>query len=334
MKKQMIVLAALGAVVGAVQAQSSVTVYGVVDAGVRHLTNADAAGDSKLTMGSKGTYSSNRFGFSGVEDLGDGMNAHFNLEGGFNSGTGALDNTANVLFRRQAFAGLGGKWGSVDFGRQYTVAFKVAYAYDPFDYKYTDLIPVAGAATGARFDNDIQYTGAFGPVTLRAEYALGEVAGSTRNGSAQAVGMSYIQGPLILGAAYTQRKPAPTFLDNKNWTVGGGYRIGDVGIYLGYIDEKQATATIDTTTKNEWGGVRYKLTTAMELTAAYYRTKTSTAGVAGKRDLAMLGGAYSLSKSTRLYADIDNARLSGTTSTAAAGQTLMTGISAGVFHAF
>mgnify|MGYP005805723351 CR=1 FL=1 len=97
MKKSLLALAVLGAFAGAAQAQSAVTIYGSFDGGVRNLTNVNAAGDNRLTMGSNGTYNSNRIGFKGVEDLGGGLNAHFVLETGFNTGTGALDNAANRL---------------------------------------------------------------------------------------------------------------------------------------------------------------------------------------------------------------------------------------------
>jgi predicted porin len=105
-----------------------VTIYGSFDAGIRNQRDIDATGHSRTTMSSTGTYNSNRLGFKGVEDLGGGLNAHFTLESGFNSGTGELNNTQNKLFQRSAFVGLGGQWGSLDLGRQYTVAFKTVGA--------------------------------------------------------------------------------------------------------------------------------------------------------------------------------------------------------------
>src|SRR5436309_552652 len=80
MKKSLLALAVLGAFAGVAQAQTSVTIYGSFDGGVRYQNHQDAAGHSRLTMGSTGTYNSNRLGFKGVEDLGGGLNAHFTLE--------------------------------------------------------------------------------------------------------------------------------------------------------------------------------------------------------------------------------------------------------------
>jgi predicted porin len=337
LRRHLLTVAVLGTLAHGAQAQSSVTVYGSFDGGLRHLTNVNAAGESRLSVNSKGTYKSNHLGFRGTEDLGGGMNAHFVLESGFETGTGALDNTTGILFRRQAYVGIGSTWGALDIGRQYTVAFRVAGTYEPFEYKYTDIVPVAGAATGARFNNDIQYTGKFGPVTVRAEYALGENAGSVSNGSAQGLGMVYAAGPVVLGGAYTKRKlniatAAPVFGDNANWTLGGGYRFGPMRVTVGYINEEQETTAVDRTTKNAWAGLQYDMTSQIELTGAFYQTKTSAGGLPGKRNLAMLGSTYALSKRTNLYAEIDRSKLSGLA--ISNGQTSQTGISVGMNHYF
>lgn len=355
MKKSLLALAVLGAFAGVAQAQTSVTIYGSFDAGVRYQRDADQTGGSKTTMGSTGTYNSNRLGFKGVEDLGGGLNAHFTLEQGFNSGTGELDTktTTNKLFNRSAFVGLGGQWGSLDLGRQYTVAFKTIGAYDPFNYKFTGIIPLTGAgiSAGTRNDNDIQYTGTFGPITARAEYALGEQIGGGRNNSAAAVGATYANGPLSFGAAYTRRKPAQnpavtavtlaatpaatrqfgavTAVEagpnatNTHYTVGGAFTFGPARLAAGYAHEKQDrnVGGDDTTQKNAWVGGSYDITPALGLTAAYYHTKAENFGVNansdGKRGLFIIGATYALSKRTNFYADIDYTKYKGALATAA-----------------
>ncbi|WP_168798690.1 porin [Herbaspirillum sp. ST 5-3] len=335
MKKSLLALAVLGAFAGAAQAQSAVTIYGSFDAGVRNLTNVNAAGDNRLTMGSNGQYNSNRIGFKGVEDLGGGLNAHFVLETGFNTGTGALDNATNRLFNRSAYVGLGGAWGSVDLGRQYSVNFKTIGLYDPFNYKYTAIVPLAAQGGLTRLDNDIQYTGAFGPVSVRAEYALGEQAGSTSNGASQAIGASYAGGPVTVGGAYTKRKNAvgTAFMDFDNWTVGAAYATGPFRVATGYAKATQDTsATTETEVKDIWLGGSYNVTPAAQLSLAYYRTTTDTATTTGRRNLVILGGTYALSKRTNFYADIDNSKLSGTAVTV--GQTRQTGLSVGINHLF
>lgn len=345
MKKSLIALAVLGACAGIASAQTSVTIYGTIDGGLRNLTNATPAG-SKLSMGSGGTYNSNRLGFKGVEDLGGGLNAHFQLETGFNTGTGQLDTalTTNKLFNRTALVGLGGAWGSLDLGRQYSVNFKTIGLYDPFAYKYTGIIPLATQGNLTRLDNDVQYSGRFGGVGVMAEYALGEVAGSTGNNSTQALGVNYVGGPFSIGAAYTAGKRATTGTtvsdqSMKNWTVGGAYATGPFRVAAGYADQKQDQfAGGQARAKDWWLGGSFNVTPAAALSVGYYETKGvqptngPTVGASdndSKRKLFIVGATYALSKRTNFYADIDNARYNNP-----ANQATQTGFSVGINHLF
>ena len=336
MKKSLLALAVLGAFAGVASAQTSVTIYGSFDAGVRNLSNTNAGGESRLTMGSAGTYNSNRIGFRGVEDLGGGMNARFVLENGFNSGTGAM---AGDLFGRSAYVGVGGAWGAIDLGRQYTVAFKTIGAYDPFAYKYTGIAPAVLAAAGVRYSNDIQYTSAFSKaITVRAEYALGEVAGNTSTGSAHALGVSYNDGTLALGTAFTKRNIAGR--DNNHYTVGGAYKFGAAKLFAAYTQEKQATVSVPSYTKFAWAGIAYDITPQIQATYAYYQTKVEAGllgGANGKKDLNMIGATYALSKRTNFYAEMDLAKMSGVLRVAPASltpQNEQTGVSIGLNHLF
>ena len=361
MKKSLITLAVLGAFAGAAQAQAPatvVTLYGSFDGGVRNQTNVNAAGDSRLTVGSNGTYNSNRLGFKGTEDIGGGNNAHFALEIGFNTGTGAVDNAANVLFNRTAAVGMGGSWGSLDIGRQYSVAFKVIGGYDPFNYKYTGIIPLAGASVGSqalgtptataaaagvggatRFNNDIQYAGGFGPVTVRAEYALGETTGSRTRGTAEGVGVSFANGPISVGGAYSEQKPnmgttaLPSWQDRKQSTIGGAFKAGPFRAVLGYIDDKVSTGTAagEKKTKNIWGGGSFTVSPMVEASLAVYQTKVSGAFPEGKRTLYIAGVTYGFSKRTNLYADIDQSKFTGSLLTVKDKQN---GLSIGINHTF
>jgi len=324
----------LSAFAGVASAQSAVTIYGTFDGGLRNLTNTNAAGQSTFKMGSNGTYNSNRIGFKGVEDLGGGMNAHFALETGFNTGTGALDNANNQLFNRTATVGVGSAMGSVDLGRQYNVAFRTIAAYDPFAYKYTGIAYAIPATAGVRYNNDIQATGLFGAITARAEYALGEVVGNTSTGSAKAVGASYANGPVAVGAAYTDRDVAGQ--DNKHYTFGGAYQaMPALKVSAGYADEQQATTGVTLETKYSWVGASYAFTPALTATYAYYQIKvTGTAAQNAKKDLNLVGATYALSKRTNFYAALDMTKLDGAASTAIGGLKDQTGVSVGVNHAF
>jgi len=145
MKKSLIALAVLAAS-GAAMAQSSVTLFGVVDTGVRYVDGGNG-GDtwSLMTSGNAST----RLGFRGTEDLGGGLNASFWLEAGFNSdnGTGvntsannqigtssavAASGTQGLTFNRRSTISLAGSWGELRLGRDYVPYFWNTTIFDPF----------------------------------------------------------------------------------------------------------------------------------------------------------------------------------------------------------
>lgn len=333
MKKTLIALAALSAFAGTVQAQSNVTVYGQVDAGLRNLTNVDAAGGSKLSMSSSGTYHSNRFGFKGSEDLGNGLKAIFQLEGGFNSGTG-VGNAG--LFDRTAKVGISGAFGTVSLGRQYTIAFDTIAAYDPMAYKFSGITLAMAATAGVRDNNAIVYTGKFGAFTARAGYAAGEQTGSSNNGSKQAIGLNYDNGPISLGGVYTQKTdPNGNGADLDQYSLGGAYKMGAVKLSAGYADQKQAVAAVassDTTDKYTWVGAAYDVSPVLEMRTAYYQVKNRTSNVDGKKEVFMVSSVYSMSKHTKLYAEIDNNSFNG--GLVKNNQSSQLGVAAGMIHYF
>jgi predicted porin len=209
-----------------VQAQSSVTLYGLLDAGLRYSTNAgiDLAKNShqgRLSANSGGKEGS-RFGLIGSEDLGGGRKAIFNLEGGFNTGTGALNskndnktfsnNSAEAsLFGRQAYVGLeDSKYGKITLGRQFTVGFDTARIFDPSNaINQNGLIyDLSGSADGIntnrRSDSTIKYTFSKEGLTLRGSFKPGNHAGSFTNGNAYALGASYKFGATEIASSFTR----------------------------------------------------------------------------------------------------------------------------------
>jgi predicted porin len=349
--KTTLMLAAAALLPAAALAQSSsVTVYGSIDAGLRYQTNVDAKGNGMLTMASGNSYA-NRLGFRGVEDLGNGLKARFQLESGFNAKTGALDNTNNVLFNRTAAVGIGGAWGYLDIGRQYTIGFRTEKFLDPFDHHYTPIVPLssgagttlpaaataaglsASSSSGTRFNNDVQYSGTFGGLTLRAEHALGEVAGDSRKGSAQAVGVSYTAGMLLAAGAYTWKK-TPAGFDNRAFVAGGGVKWGAFTAKAGMSRERQETAAAGTyQNATRFGGVSWQVNRPVEITAAVYRSAYDSAAGGGTRELLLVGGTYAFSKRTNLYAEVDANRYGGAL-IPASKQTFQRGVSAGLLHLF
>ena len=329
---------------------AAVTIYGSIDGGLRHETKVDPEGNSETTMSSNGTFRSNRLGFRGSEDIGGNNKVNFVLEMGFNSGTGALNNTNNVIFQREAHVGMSGDWGALDVGRNYTLAYRTILAFDPFKYRYPSITYALSSTNGTRKDNDVQYTGKFGDWTTRAEYALGEVVGDSDYGTTKALGLNYAAHGLKVGATYSIAKQnagtaaAPNYRDYKHYAIGASYDFGATTLSAGHVKQKQETGSRPGTSAWDWAGASYQFNERFDITAAWYRNvaynaKASAAAAVGdaRKNLYMAGITYLLSKRTTLYAEVDRTALAGgfaTGGTSKLNQTRQSGMAAGIMHVF
>ncbi|WP_423200647.1 Porin domain-containing protein (plasmid) [Cupriavidus sp. H19C3] len=158
-------------------AQSSVTLYGVIDTGVEFVNNVGPQNNSMMRMLTLSGTVPSRWGLRGTEDLGGGLKSAFVLESGFGPDTGT-SNQGGRLFGRQAWVGLqSNSWGQVAFGRQYTMLFWATLDTDilgPNVYGSMDSY-----FANARADNAISYKGKFGGLTLGATYSFGRDATAT-----------------------------------------------------------------------------------------------------------------------------------------------------------
>lgn len=234
MKKTLFALVMAGAYVTSAQAQSSVTLYGILDEGVMFLSNAGGAtGGRKITLDSTNGISSSRWGLRGTEDLGGGLQAIFTLEPGVNLNTGAFAQ-GGTPFGRQAFVGLNSnRFGSLTLGRQYDMVFY-------FAQPVTGLGSQAGSTafmhpgdldnTGnsVRVNNSVRYMSPnYSGFTFGGEYSVGGVAGNVTANSGYSLGAAYSNGPLILGAAFEYFKN-PTGSASSGFftdTVGGSSQL-------------------------------------------------------------------------------------------------------------
>ncbi|WP_321818596.1 MULTISPECIES: porin [unclassified Paraburkholderia] len=220
MKLRLAFLYTFGLFSAQAQAQSSVTLYGVVDVGGVYSSNAWGKQQYALASGVEG---SSVWGLKGSENLGGGAKAIFTLENGYSSTTGAISQNG-TFFGRQAFVGLSGTPGTVTLGRQYSSA-----------YWYTGYLSAGGswAAAGAgygahpgdvdnldtfaRVNNTIKYTTpVIGGLSASAMYSFGGQAGSTATNRIIAFGAGYVRGPLTLGVAYQDtNRPNFSLYGNK-----------------------------------------------------------------------------------------------------------------------
>jgi predicted porin len=187
-------------------AQSNVTIYGIVDAGIVSERGGKAGNVTKV---SSGVANASRIGFRGTEDLGGGLSAIFTLEAGYRVDDGALDNTNNALFNRQAFVGLRSTTaGTLTIGRQYTPWYNaLAQVGDPFAAGLAgsakNLFPANGI--NLRNSNAVVYqTPVFNGFSGEVFYGFGEQSESSA-GRQLSAAVSYTNGGLNARLAYNNR---------------------------------------------------------------------------------------------------------------------------------
>src|SRR6516225_1582592 len=141
MKKSTITVAALALLASPAFAQSSVTIYGKIDLGLVIDSGSSAGKSVRISSGVTG---GSRLGFKGVEDLGGGYKAAFQLETGFcaDSAAGAPNFCTgnNQFMGRQAHGDLTGAFGAISAGRQYSIGFNNLSTIDPFGTGYAGQI--------------------------------------------------------------------------------------------------------------------------------------------------------------------------------------------------
>lgn len=286
-----------GCAAGLAQAQSSVTVYGIVDAAVARSSNGDGLSRSELVSGQG---SASRIGFRGVEDLGDGLRALFALEGGINvdSGTGGGAGGGFVL-TRQSWVGLAGRLGQLSLGRQFRPEARVVFAMDPFDAGSVASPPNTYSNTVFRVDNAVVYeTPRVGGFLARAMVAFGESPGGVR-GALDDAGFSlqYDGGPLYVAYGYDGRKNAAN-TGRRTWhSVGGSYAFVGVKLYGALRMRKEQAVALDE--RSYWVGfsVPVGLWTVMGTAGGVDDRSAADRDARG----ASLGAEYALSKRTAAY---------------------------------
>jgi GBP family porin len=192
-----------GALSTTAQAQSSVTLYGIISTGIGYVSNE--GGKSAVQMFS-GANQNNRWGLKVREDLGGGLAAIATLENGFSSTTGALGQGGRE-FGRQAFVGLSSRqYGTVTFGRQYDMLWDYLDRYEPqalgpgFGVTYGSNDNVEG---NFRYSNSIKYASPnFNGLTFEGLYAMSNKAGAFQQNRAFSAGVGYDSGVFKVSAVY------------------------------------------------------------------------------------------------------------------------------------
>ena len=244
MKKTLIALAILGAAAGVAHAQSNVTIYGIVDTGFIKKSGHD------VEMGEN---VNNRLGFRGVEDLGSGMKATFELEHRFdlNNGTqkGKTAAGKDREFDGAANVGLkGDAWGAVRLGRVNELTTETIRKFDPF-YQYSVGAMLEGNQRSPRIDNTIRYDSPnWSGFHFGASYSLGgntdsesidgymkDVKRESADNDGYGIMLGYDNGPLALVGNWSRLADSK---DSSVWNLGAAYRFGPAKVELVYQQTK------------------------------------------------------------------------------------------------
>ncbi|MGU7783602.1 porin [Burkholderia sp. PU8-34] len=186
------------------RAQSSVTLYGVLDAGITYVSNT---GGAHVVKFDDGVSYANRWGLKGTEDLGGGLQALFVLESGFHLGNGQMAGGSNAMFGRKAFVGLKNGWGTLTFGNQVDMTQEMVYLYNVTAWASGYAINQGDfdRFNGDHLPNAVKFvSNTFGGFHFGGMYSFGNVAGNFHRNSAWSAGAQYEHGPFSIGAAYTQ----------------------------------------------------------------------------------------------------------------------------------
>jgi len=299
MKKSLLALAALTAFAGAASAQSSVTMYGRVDLSVAKPIGAE---DKRIQNGS-----GSRLGLRGVEDLGGGLSAIFNIEHRFDADTGGAQNvpvcdtcSGNRFWGARSFVGLKGGFGQVVFGREYTTSFLGTQLWaDPWGW---DTIAAQNAITGlggiakVRNDSSVTYTIGMGGFSFGAQVAEATDTINKFDSKPVNFNVGYSGGPLRASFGYEKTGRDLGNGNEKMWSAAVSYNLGFIkpGFYYGRGDAVSGAThkgMMVTATAPIGGG---------ELRASYGTLKADSTTVAKRM---ALGYHYSMSKRTTLYVD-------------------------------
>jgi predicted porin len=216
-------------------AQSNVQVYGVLDAAVSSEDN----GVDRHTVVNSGNQSSSRFGFRGTEDLGGGLKALFNLEGGVAIDTGAAD---AALFGRRAVVGLEGGFGTLTVGREYSPIAAVAGATDISSQGFYGSNLSAFNYLTRRLSNSVNYkSSSMSGFKILAAWSAGEQAANLPKSDLKGIGLEYAEGNLYTGAAYHTNNNNVAG-DTREYAFGVSYKLGDIEVKGNYMAQDPAGA--------------------------------------------------------------------------------------------
>lgn len=336
MQKKLLAMAVAGALAAPVAALADVSVYGSIDTGIKQqsklFTGVGANTGSRLSVDGQ-IKKTNRWGVRGSDDLGGGLMANFNLEGGYASDTGA----GPLDFARRAVLGFSKGGNSVDLGREYTLNFKTQGIYDPLSHDYGGAAGIQGGVgtAGVRTSDSVTAAFRFGTGGVAVQYGAGEVVDENSGNTYTAINGDMAFGPATVGLAWGSRDNATGTISTTTTNIGANYKMGAFTFRLGMGMEEVDQGNESTKLS---GGVQYDFSPTLTGRVSYYNLTVDNAGGTeiGSAKTMVVNMEYSLSKRTLVYFVFDRKTLEGNQLTFAAGtpDDGATGIAAGITHNF
>ena len=318
---------------GVAHAQSSVTLYGILDTGVEYVSHANASGSAVVRMPGVTGEVPSRWGLRGNEDLGGGLSAQFALESGFNTRGGDLGQGGR-LFGRQAWVGLHSDYGLLSFGRQYTMTYWAMTDSDILGPDIYGLASLDSYIAAPRSDNTVAYRGMFHGLTVGATYSFGRDSAGTGNSPGQGTCAGEVAGQPTqcrqwtamvrydapwfgVAAAYDEQRggtnaaanfyngvapfPLTSSVDKDARAQLNGYvKFSNFKIGAGYVGRMVTTvAGPDVRSNIYYTGASWQATPAFVLDGEVYRAINSAQDA--RASMFTLRGTYLLSKSTAVY---------------------------------
>lgn len=310
MKKLIVIACGLFAC-GASYAQSSVTLYGLLNSGITYTNNeATPSGHGAAIQLLTGAAQGERWGLRGTEDLGGGLHSNFVLENGFESGNGTLGQ-GGLEFGRQAYVGLSGPWGAVTLGRQYDFIGDYMPAYAVGANTPAGLLAwslptnAAGGYVldnrvwGDRVNNAVKYVSpSLSGFTFGSMYGFGNVAGSLGTNSTVGLVVNYALGAFSSSASYLSLHDVTTTANSTEYAGGAAYNLGQFR-FFGMVSDVQLSSGTRARATTYEGGMTYLFQPTLYLGAGVqYQTRNNNLGSANQFTLT---ADYFLSKMTDVY---------------------------------
>jgi len=253
MKKTLLATALALGFAGAAQAQTSITLYGLIDAGLGYTRfkdgNAGTAPDTATKFGLEdGVQGGNRWGMRGVEDLGDGLKMQFQLEGGFLLSRGTMGQSSRLFGREATLALASDHWGTLTAGRTTNFADRyVAGLLAQGDAWKVGHGSASFSPVAVRVDNAVLYeTPKFSGFQFGVGYSFNQDGGQTYKVSGSSdpnnrllmLGLRYTNGPLALAASYDQMN-GPTFVNKlRGFILAATYDFEVLKLHLSYGQDR------------------------------------------------------------------------------------------------